>query len=389
MDRPRFETREVHAGHGTDEHGALMTPIYANSTYAYESPTDLVGEHRYSRMSQPTRDELEAVFADLEGGEHASAFASGMAAIDAVFSLLSSGDHVVAAKNLYAETHELLTNVYSRYGVDVTHVDVTDEEAIAAAVTADTALVYFETPTNPVLNVGDIEAAADVAHENDAILAVDNTFASPFLQRPLEQGADLVVESLTKYLGGHSDVIAGAVATRDANLAEEIDYYQYARGGIPSPFDCFLVLRGAKTLSFRMERHCQNAQAVADFLVEHPQVEEVYYPGLESHPNHSVAAKQMDDFGGMVSFELAGGVEEAAEFAANLEVITLAESLGGVESLVEVPAVMTHQDLSPEELAEAGISETLVRLSVGVEHEADLLADVEGALDAAFQTIVE
>ncbi|WP_132057876.1 trans-sulfuration enzyme family protein [Halorussus amylolyticus] len=385
-DDRRFETKEIHTGPDDDAHGALTTPIYATATYEYDTPSDLRGDHRYSRMSEPTRDDLEAAFADLEGGTDASAFASGMAAIDAVFSLLSSGDRVVAGKNLYAETHELLANVYSEYGVEVEHVDITDADAIADAVTSETTMVYFETPTNPMLRIADIEAAAAVADANDALLAVDNTFASPYLQRPLELGADIVIESLTKYLGGHSDVIAGAVATRDdADLAEEIAYYQYARGGIPSPFDAFLVLRGMKTLSARMERHCANARAVAEFLDGHEKVERVHYPGLESHPNHEVAARQMADFGGMMSFELAGGIEEASDFVSNLDVVALAESLGGVESLAEQPATMTHQDFSADELADAGIPVSLVRLSVGTEHEDDLLADVEQAIETAFE----
>lgn len=384
MDGYRNETREIHAGQTPDEHGALMTPIYANSTFAYETPTEPRGEYRYSRMAEPTRDALEGLVAGLEGNADADAyaFASGMAAIDAVLSTLSPGDHVVAGRNLYAETHELLTDVYAGYGVDVTHVDITDADAVAGAAGPDTALVYFETPTNPLLRIGDIAAAAEVAEERDAVLAVDNTFASPALQRPLERGADVVVESLTKYVGGHSDLLAGAVATTDDDVAAAVERVQYVRGAIPGPFACFLALRGAKTLSARMDRHCHNARAVAEWLADREDVERVYYPGLASHPNHAVAARQMDDFGGMVGFELAGGVEAAARFAANTEVITLAESLGGVESLIEVPAAMTHQDFSAAELAEAGIPEGLVRLSVGIEHEADLLADLERAMAA-------
>ncbi|NEU55680.1 PLP-dependent aspartate aminotransferase family protein [Halorussus sp. MSC15.2] len=388
-DDRQFETREVHSGRGRGEHGALAPPIQTTATYEYETPTETRGDYRYSRMAEPTRDRLEATFAGMAGGTHGSAFASGMAAIDAVFSLLSSGDHVVAGANLYAESHELLTEVYAEYGVEVTHVEITDAEAVADAMTPDTALVYFETPTNPVLRVGDVAAIAEVAADRDALCAVDNTFASPYLQRPLELGADVVVESLTKYVGGHSDLIAGAVATDDEAVAERLDYVQYARGAIPSAFDCFLALRGVKTLSARMDRHCRNARAVAEWLDDHPQVRTVYYPGLASHENHAVAARQMADFGGMVSFELEGGVEEAARFAANLDVFTLAESLGGVESLAEVPAVMTHQDFSPEALAEAGIGETLVRLSVGTEHPDDLLADLDGAVEATFEVAAE
>lgn len=386
MDHHRFETREVHSHERRDPFGALTPPIYANSTYEYASPTETKGGFRYSRDAVPTRTALEESFAAFEGGEYASAFASGMAAIDAVFTAtLSAGDHVVAAENLYAETHDLLTDVYADYGVELTHVPVTDTDAIADAMREETALVYFESPTNPVLNVGDIAAAADVAHDHDAALAIDNTFASPYLQRPLELGADVVVESLTKYQCGHSDAIAGAVATNDPDLAEDVEYVQYRRGGIPSPFECFLVLRGMKTLSSRLTRQCENARAVVDALVANDHVTEVYYPGLESHENHDVAARQMDDYGAMVAFELDGDVDAVTAFAAGLEVITLAESLGGVESLVEVPATMTHQDLSASELAAAGIPETLVRLSIGTEHHADLVADVEGAIAAAFE----
>lgn len=377
------ETNEVHATQRNDQHGALMTPIYANATYEYDTTAAPRGAHRYSRMSGPTRDDLEAAFAQLEGAEYASAFASGMGAIDAVFTLLEPGDHVVAGQSLYAETHELLTQVYADYGIELTKVDVTDPETIADAVEPETALVYLESPANPTLTIADIEAAAAIAHDTDARLVVDNTFASPSLQRPLEQDADIVVESLTKYLGGHSDVIAGAVATNDDELAEEIAYYQYARGAVPGPFECFLALRGIKTLSARMDRHCDNAAAVAAFLDDHAGVERVYYPGLESHPNHEIARRQMRGFGGMVSLELTGGLAAADAFASNLEVFILAESLGGVESLAEHPATMTHQDLSEAELTAAGIPPNFIRLSVGIEHQDDLLTDLAQALDAA------
>ena len=387
MNRPEDDqepgTGEVHAAEPDDKHGALVTPIYANATYEYDTTDAPRGAHRYSRMSSPTRDSLEAAVAKLERGNHASAFASGMAAIDATLSLLDPGDHVVTGRSLYAETHELLMEVYTEYGVDVSAVDVTDPDAVAAAAGPETAMIYLETPANPTLRIADIEAAAAVADEHDAVLAVDNTFASPALQRPLELGADIAIESLTKYLGGHSDAIAGAVATRDDDLAEEIAYYQYARGGIPGPFECFLVLRGIKTLSARMERHCRNATAVAALLDGHDAVDGDHYPGLESHPNHDLARRQMRDFGGMVSVELAGGLEAATAFVSALDVFTLAESLGGVESLAEHPGTMTHQDHSAAELREAGIPPGLVRLSVGIEGERDLLADVERALEAA------
>jgi len=385
MDDQQFESRAIHGGARTDEHGSVMSPVHVSTTYEYETPAETRGDYRYARMASPTRDELEAVVADLEGGDHASAFASGMAAIDAVLATLSPGDHVVAAKNLYAETHDLLTTVYAEYGVETTRVDVTDAAAIESAVRPGTALVYLETPTNPVLNVADVAAAAEAAGAVDARLAVDNTFASPYLQRPLELGADVVVESLTKYVAGHSDVIAGAVATDDPAVAEEISTLQYMRGAIPGPHECFLAVRGARTLPERMDRHCRNARAVVEWLDDHPRVETVYYPGLASHPNHDVAREQMDDFGGMASFELDAGVEAASEFAANLDLVALAESLGGVESLVEQPAVMTHQDLSPAELRAAGIGESLLRLSVGTEHPDDILADLDGAMEETFR----
>lgn len=383
MDGNRFETREIHAGTTDDAHGAVVTPIYANSTYEYGSPTETRGDYRYARMGAPTRDDLESLLADLEGGSRAAAFASGMAAIDAVFGLLSPGDHVVAGRNLYAETHDLLTDVYATYGVTADQIDTSDGDVLADAVDDGTDLVYLETPSNPVLDVADVGHAADVAAEHDALLAVDNTFASPALQRPLELGADLVVESLTKYVGGHSDLVAGAVATDDPDLADELAETQVVRGAIPGPFECFQALRGAKTLSMRMDRHCGNARAVASFFDDDPRVETVYYPGLTSHPNHDTAAEQMADFGGMVSFELDGDRDAAARFLEALEVFTLAESLGAVESLVEVPALMTHQDLDREALSAAGIDEALIRLSVGLEHRADLLADLEEALAVA------
>lgn len=375
-------TRAIHSEGCQDTNGALTTPIYANVTYEYDSPTDLGGAYRYSRMAEPTRDDLETVIADLEEAGHASAFASGMAAIDAVFSLLSTDDHVIAGDSLYAETHDLLADVYPRYGIDVTHVDVTDAEAVREAAREETALIYVESPTNPLLRIVDLPAVAEVAHEVDALFAVDNTFASPVLQRPLEQGADLVVESLTKYLGGHSDAIAGSVATRDGDLAEQIARIQYTRGAIPGPFECFLVRRGAKTLAARMDRHCRNASALAATLAAHDAVDRVYYPGLKTHPGHEVAAAQMAGFGGMIAFELSGGVAAATQFAAALETITIAESLGGVESLLEVPAAMTHQDLSADALQAAGIDAGLVRISVGIERKDDLLADVRRGLNA-------
>jgi len=379
-----FETRQIHAGYEPDEEGAVVPPVYASVTYAYDSPTEQVGDHRYARMSSPTREALAGRIADLEGGSHGSTFASGMGAINALFTtVLSAGDHVVAGENLYAESHTLLTQIFADFGVDVTFVDTTDLTAIEGAIRPETALVYLETPTNPLLSVTDIAGVVRVVEETgvDPIVAVDNTFASPYLQRPLELGADVVVESLTKYVAGHSDAMAGAVVTDDPELDEDLAFVGYNLGATPGPHDCSLAFRGSKTLAGRMQSHCENARAVASFLNDHPAVAEVYYPGLESHPNHEVAAEQMRDFGGMVSVELDATLEETSAVVANTELFELAESLGAVESLIEQPAPMTHQTMTPEELEAAGISESLVRLSVGTEATEDLLADLERAID--------
>lgn len=378
-----FETRGIHAGYDPDEQGALVAPIYNSVTYGYDSPTETIGRHRYARMSSPTRNVLDDLIADLEGGSYGRSFASGMAAINTMFTaVLSAGDHVVAGQNLYAESHTLLTRVFSEFDVDVTFADTTDLEAVDDAIRPETELVYLESPTNPLLSVSDISGIVHVADDSGAepVVAIDNTFASPYLQRPLELGADVVVESLTKYVSGHSDVMAGAIVTNDRDLDEAFEFIQYNQGATPSPFDCFLVTRGAKTLAPRMRVHCENAREVAAFLEDHPAVERVYYPGLDSHPNHDVAAEQMRDFGAMVSFELDASPEETSAVISNTEVFALAESLGGVESLLEQPAVMTHQDLTAEELDAIGLSENLVRLSVGTEHPDDLIADLGAAI---------
>jgi cystathionine gamma-lyase len=383
-DSYEFETRQVHAGYEPDEQGAVVPPIYNSVTYAYESPDEQIGTHRYTRMSSPTRAALAERVADLEGGTHCHTFASGMAAINAVFTtVLSSGDHVVAGETLYAESHTLLTRVFAGFSVEVTFVDTTDPAAVEGALRPETALVYLETPTNPLLTVTDIAGVVDAVAASgvDPVVAVDNTFASPYLQRPLELGADVVVESLTKYVAGHSDAMAGAAVTDDPNLDERIGFVQYNLGATPSPYDCSLAFRGSKTLAGRMQTHCENARAVAAFLADHPAVAEVYYPGLESHPNHAVAAEQMRDFGGMVSVELDATLEETSAVVSNTHVFELAESLGAIESLIEQPATMTHQTLTPAELAEAGLSESLIRLSVGIEATGDLLADLERAIE--------
>ena len=379
----RFETRSIHAGQAPDaETGAVMTPIYASTTFEQDAP----GQHRgyeYARTGNPTRTALEENLASLEGADYGRCYASGMAAINTVLNLLESGDHVVAGEDVYGGTHRIFTQVYQDYDLEFTFVDMTDLEAIEAAFEPNTALLWLETPTNPLLSIVDIEAAASIAEEHDALCAIDNTFATPYLQRPLEFGADVVAHSLTKYLGGHSDVVGGALLTNDPELDERFGFYQNAVGATPGPFDCFLVLRGTKTLPVRMDRHCENARAIATWLENHPRVDRVFYPGLESHPGHDVARRQMDDFGGMLSFELDGTLEEATAVVSNTEVFTLAESLGGVESLIEQPAPMTHAAIPREERLEAGLTDSLIRVSVGIEHVEDLKADLDRAIETA------
>lgn len=379
----RIETRAIHAGqHPDEETGALMTPIHANSTYVQDAP----GEHRgyeYSRTGNPTRTDLEANLASLEGGRFGRAFSSGMGAINTVSNLLESGDHVVSGTDVYGGTHRIFTQVYEDYGIEFSFVDMTDLSEIESAFRKNTELLWLETPTNPLMSIVDIEGASEIAHEHDALCAIDNTFATPYLQRPLSLGADVVCHSLTKYLGGHSDVIAGALVTDDEELDERFGFYQNAVGATPGPFDCFLVLRGTKTLPVRMDRHCENALKIANWLDEHPDIDRVFYPGLESHPGHAVAAEQMDDFGGMLSFELDGSLEQASTLVSETEVFTLAESLGGVESLIEQPAPMTHAAIPREERTEAGLTDSLIRVSVGIENVEDQITDLEGAITTA------
>ena len=381
----RVETRAIHAGQAPDdETGAVMTPIYASSTYAQDAP----GEDRgfeYSRTGNPTRTALEANLASLEGAEYGRAFASGMGSINTVLNLLEAGDHVVAGDDVYGGTHRLFRQVYEAYDLAFSFVDTTDHDAVETAMRPETELLWVETPTNPLLRVNDIAALSDVAHDHDARCAVDNTFATPYLQRPLEFGADVVSHSLTKYLGGHSDVVGGALVTDDPDLDERFGFYQNSVGATPGPFEAFLVLRGTKTLPVRMDRHCENARTLAEWLSDHPDVARVYYPGLPSHPQKELAAAQMADFGGMLSFELEGTLEETGEVVAATEVFTLAESLGGVESLIEQPASMTHAAIPRAERLDAGLRDGLVRVSVGLEHVEDLRADLDGAIDAALQ----
>jgi cystathionine beta-lyase/cystathionine gamma-synthase len=383
-DEHGFETRSVHAGQPPDPRtGAVMPPIYATSTYAQDGPGEDRG-YEYSRTGNPTRAALEDNLASLEGGSSARAFASGMAAINAVCNLLSAGDHIVCGDDVYGGTRRLFSDVYEQYHVTVSYVDATDPSAVAEACGPATELVWVETPTNPLMRIVDIEALVDLAHDHDALCAVDNTFATPYLQQPLAYGADIVCHSLTKYLGGHSDVVGGALITDDPTLDERLAFSQNAVGATPDPFGCFLVLRGTKTLPARMERHCQLARTLSKWLDEHAAVDEVYYPGLEDHPGHELAARQMADFGGMLSFELDGGLEAASRVVRETEVFTLAESLGGVESLIEQPAAMTHASIPREERLAAGLTDGLIRVSVGLETLEDLQEDLQQAFDVAF-----
>jgi cystathionine beta-lyase/cystathionine gamma-synthase len=374
-----FATRAIHAGQGPDAAtGATVVPIYATSTFTQESP----GRHKgyeYSRSGNPTRAALETCLASLEGAERALAFASGLAATTAVLSILKPGDEVAAAADLYGGTFRLLERVFKPWGLVVRYTEDPSPPGFAAIVGPATKLVWIETPTNPMLQILDIAAIAAVAHRQGALLAVDNTFASPCLQQPIENGADLVIHSTTKYLGGHSDVIGGAVAGAKA-LLEPIAFYQNAAGGVPGPFDSWLVLRGIKTLSVRMERHCANARALASWLSKQPQVARVYYPGLADHPNHEVARRQMSDFGGMISIRLQGGAASVRHVLCRTRLFSLAESLGGVESLISHPATMTHASIPAEVRQARGVDDGLIRLSVGIEDLADLRADLEQAL---------
>ncbi len=375
-------TKAIHAGQSPDPGtGAVMPPIYATSTYAQSSP----GVHQgfeYSRTHNPTRFAWERGVAGLEGGSRGFAFASGMAATATLLELLDSGDHVIAMDDLYGGSFRLFERVRRRSaGLDFSFVDLTDPAAFEAAITPKTRLVWIETPTNPMLKIVDIRAITEIAHGHGLLVVVDNTFASPILQRPLELGADIVVHSATKYLNGHSDMVGGMVVVGDnAELAERIAFLQNSCGAVQGPFDSFLGLRGLKTLHLRMRAHCENAQALAEFLEGHPAVEQVIYPGLPSHPQHELARSQMSGFGGIISFTLRGGPEAAKRFCERTRIFTLAESLGGVESLVNHPAIMTHASVPPEKRQRLGITDSLVRLSVGVEDVDDLRADLDGAL---------
>ncbi|MBI1795291.1 MAG: cystathionine gamma-synthase [Chloroflexi bacterium] len=379
----KFETLTIHAGQEPDpNNGAVMTPIYQTSTYAQDGVGKARQGYEYSRTKNPTRLALENCLAALEGGLYGLAFSSGMAATDTVLRLVSSGDHVLAGNDVYGGTFRLFDKVLTRYGMKFDFVDTTDPENVADSLTPQTRLVWLETPTNPLLSVTDIRAVAEIvhAHPNHPLLVVDNTFATPYLQRPLELGADIVIHSMTKYLGGHSDTVGGAAIVRDKAVYEKLAFLQNAVGAVPGPMDCFLVLRGIKTLPVRMDRHTENAASLADYLAGHSKISRVMYPFHSSHPQVHIAKRQMKAGGGMISFIMKEGRDAAVKAAEATKIFTLAESLGGVESLIEVPAAMTHLSTAGSQIA---VDPGLVRLSVGIEHKDDLLADIEQALDKA------
>lgn len=380
--RQGFSTRAIHAGQRPDPTtGAVMMPIYATSTYVQESPGVHKG-YEYSRSQNPTRHALEACVADLENGAHGLAFASGLAAMGTVLELLDSGDHVIAMDDLYGGSYRLFENVRKRSAaLDFSFVDLSDPAQFEAAITPKTRMVWVESPTNPLLKLVDLAAISRIAKANNILMVCDNTFATPYCQRPLDFGADIVVHSITKYLNGHSDVVGGVVIIGDnADLKDRLFYLQNAVGSILGPFDSFLALRGLKTLALRMRQHCESAMTVAQHLDAHPKIERVIYPGLQSHPQHDLAKGQMDAFGGMITAFIKGDIGDARKFLERCEIFALAESLGGVESLIEHPAIMTHASVPPEVRAELGISDTLIRFSVGVENVEDLLAEIDSAL---------
>jgi cystathionine beta-lyase len=380
-----IETQCIHAGQEPDPiSGAVMTPIVLSTTFAQDGPGVLAqGGYDYSRAGNPTRAALEGCLAALEGGKHASAFGSGCAATTAVLLTLKSGDHVLVGDDVYGGTFRIFDKVLVHFGLTATFMDMSDPKRVAAAIRPETRLVWMETPSNPLLKVSDVAAIAGVAHERGVPLAVDNTFATPILQRPLALGATLVVHSTTKYLNGHSDVVGGAVVTSDDALAERLRFVQKAVGGVPSPFDCYLVLRGIKTLAVRVQRHVESARAVASWLERHPKVARVRYPGLAEGPERAIAERQMSGPGGMISFELKGSLDQAREFLRALRIFACAESLGGVESLAEHPAIMTHASVPAEARRALGIGDGLIRLSIGLEDRGDLIADLERGFAAA------
>jgi cystathionine gamma-lyase len=381
--KPGFDTLAIHAGQAPDPTtGAIMTPVYLSSTYVQASP----GVHKgfeYSRTRNPTRDALQGCLAALEGGRHGLAFASGLAATDAILHLLQAGDHVLASDDVYGGTFRIFDKVFRRHGLEFSYVDMSDPRNVERGLRPNTRLVWIESPTNPMLKIVDLAEVARMAKAHGARTVVDNTFATPYFQRPLELGIDLVAHSTTKYLNGHSDVIGGAVVTSDDALHERLAFLQNAVGGVPGPLDSFLVLRGLKTLHVRMQRHAENALALARFLEGHPQVERVTYPGLASHPQHALAARQMKGFGGMLTFVIRGGLPAARAFLEHVRIFACAESLGGVESLIEHPAIMTHASVPKETREALGIADGFIRVSAGIEAVDDLRADLERGFAAA------
>tara|TARA_B100001027_G_C16265361_1_gene331703 strand:- start:89 stop:1234 length:1146 start_codon:yes stop_codon:yes gene_type:complete len=378
----KFNTKTIHGGQSPDSaFGSVMPPIYQTSTYAQNSPGQHQG-YEYSRTHNPTRHLLEKSFASIESGNFGLAFGSGLAAIDAVIKLLSPGDEVISTNDLYGGTYRLFTKIFQKYDIKFRFMPMGSIKNIESVITSKTKLIWVETPTNPMLNIIDVKAISKLIKDKDIILAVDNTFATPYLQRPLELGADIVMHSATKYLGGHSDVIMGALVVKDKNLADKLYFIQNACGAVCGPQDSFLVLRGIKTLHVRMQRHCENAKGIAEFLQLHSNVEQVFWPGLASHPNHSIAASQMYDFGGMLSFTVKNDdFNDTIRVVERLQVFTLAESLGGVESLACHPASMTHASIPKNERIKTGLLDSLIRLSVGIEDLHDLIADLDQALD--------
>lgn len=380
-DTARFGTKAIHAGQSPDPStGAICTPIYQTSTFVQKSPGVIVGEYDYSRAANPTRTALEANLASLEGGRHGLVYSSGVAATGAVLHLLKSGDHVVLCDDVYGGTNRLFHKVFQQLGIEITLVDMTDHDAARKAIQKNTKLVWIETPTNPTLKVIDIAVLAEMGKKAGAMVCVDNTFCSPYLQNPLALGADIVCHSLTKYIGGHSDAIGGALIVSDDEIHRKLKFVQLSEGAVPGIQECFLFLRSTKTLHVRMDRHCDNAAKIARHLEQHKKVERVIYPGLESHPQHAVARKQMRGFGGMVTIYLKGGVAESKKMLETVKIFALAESLGGVESLIEHPGIMTHASVPADQRKKLGIADNLVRLSVGIEDVDDLISDLDRAI---------
>lgn len=378
----KFGTKAIHAGQKADPAtGAIMTPIYQTSTYLQNSPGDHKG-YEYSRTGNPTRNSLEQNLAALENGKHGLCFSSGLGAIDAIIKLLSPGDEVISTNDLYGGSYRIFTKIFEKYGVKFHFIGLEDSENIEAYINKNTKMIWAETPTNPMLNIVDIKTLGLISKKNNLIFVVDNTFATPYLQRPLDLGADIVMHSLTKYMGGHSDVVMGAAICKDNKLAEKLYFIQNSCGAVPGPMDSFLILRGIKTLHLRMEKHCENGKKVATFLKGHPKVKDVYWPGFPSHPNHQIAKRQMDNFGGMVSFNIKGNkLEDAIAVVSNTHYFSLAESLGGVESLCGHPASMTHAAIPKKEREKTGVVDSLIRLSVGIEDIDDLINDLKQALN--------